>query len=670
MNYVIFLDRYVITRLNEKFNFNIISLTFKIPLQMKQKLLFSTAFILFLSTLVIAQSAPSLGTSAKNFVLFTTTGALTNTNIPRSQITGDVGTNSASAITGFVNVNGVIHTAANLTTAQAETDLNNAIGQINSAVSNFSISGALGAPGAGQILTPGVYDIAGASMLDGNLILDGLNNPSAVFIFRISGNYASAFAAKVKLTNATQACNVFWRVIGTINLASETHMSGNLIAINGAIDLTVKDTLEGRAFTSVGAITTNGILAFVPTGCGEPLSTGPALTAEGLTAACYAIFSKTGNVTDTDGSFVTGSIGTNSGAVGGYVPLKVKGTIHPAPDFSTGACASDLTTFYNYLNSLSPDIILNSPAQFGNNLVLTPHTYLLASATSLTDTVYLNAQGVSNAAFVIQINGELTSAAQSYVKLINGTQAKNVFWLVRNAAATWGVNAVFNGSVICGGAISTATGDSINGRLFTIAGAITTQGSTITADTSLCGKVLPVSWTYFKGSAVKSNVVLQWETNNEINNKYFSIEKSTDGLVFKEIGQIVANTHAQSTAQQYSLTDRQPSALNYYRLSQTDIDGHKTYFKTIQVKIELSSGLHVISYVNGNNINVKAWGAAAGKGMLSIYTLEGRKINTKDIVLTKEQSTYTIKKPAQQGIYLISITGNSVNMFNGRIALF
>ncbi len=637
---------------------------------MKQKLLFVTAFILFLSTQANAQAAPSLGTSAKNFVLFTTTGALTNNNIPRSQITGDVGTNSASAITGFVNVNGVIHGTANSITAQAETDLDNAIGQINIAVSNFSISGALGAPGAGQILTPGVYDIAGASMLDGNLILNGLNNPNAVFIFRISGNFASAFAAKVKLTNGTQACNVFWRVIGTINLASETYMAGNLIAINGAIDLTVKDTLAGRAFTKVGAITTNGILAFVPTGCGEPLPTGPAAPVLGASAACYAIFTTTGNVTDTDGSFVTGSIGTNSGAVGGYDPLKVSGTIHPSPDLSTASCASDLTTLYDYLNLLDPDIILNSPAQFGNSLVLTPHTYLLASATSLTDTVYLNAQGLSNAVFVIQINGALTAAAQSYVKLINGAQAKNVFWLIRNAATTWGVNAVFNGSVICGGAISTATGDSINGRIFTIAGAITTQGSVITADTTFCGGILPVSLKYFRGRPVKPNVVLEWETNNEINNKFFSIEKSSDGVVFKEIGQVAANTGAGNSAHQYSLTDRQPFALNYYRLSQTDKDGHKTYFTTILVKMELPSELQVVSYVNGNNIEVKAWGGSAGKAMLALYSLDGREISSKQIVLTKEQSTYNITKPVQQGIYLIRIAGNSGNTFNGKIAVF
>ncbi len=638
---------------------------------MKHKLLFVSASIFFLSLQAFSQVAPSLGVAAKNFVLFTTTGAITNTNIPRSQITGDVGSNSASAVTGFVNVNGVIHTTADLITAQAQTDLNNAITQINNSTSNFTISGALGAPGAGQTLTPGVYDIAGASMLDGNLILDGLNNPNAVFIFRISGDFASAFAAKVKLVNGTQACNVFWRVMGTINLASETYMAGNLIAVNAAIDLTVKDTLQGRAFTIAGAITTNGILAFVPTGCGEPLPMGPAMPVVGVNASCFAIFTTTGDVTNTDITFVTGDIGTNSGAVGGYDPLKVTGTIYPSPNATTAATAADLTVLYNYLNLLNPDIILNSPAQFGNGLVLTPHTYLLAAATSLTDTVYLNAQGNPDAVFVIQMTGALTAAAQSYVKLINGAQAKNVFWLARNAAVTWGVNAVFNGSVVCGGAIGTATNDSINGRLFSIAGAITTQGSVITADMTLCGSVaLPVRFTSFSGTPEKNSVVLHWGTSNEINNKYFTIEKSIDGFNFNELGRVTAHAFAGGSAQQYTLTDLQPSALNYYRLSQTDIDGRKTNYTTIIVKMGLTSGLNIISYVNGNNIEVKASGSTAGKAMLTLYALDGRKISNKEILLTKEQSTYSITKPQQDGIYLIKISANSGKIYNSKIAVF
>jgi hypothetical protein len=55
------------------------------------------------------------------------------------------------------------------------------------------------------------------------------------------------------------------------------------------------DTLEGRALTTKGAVTVNGVLAFTPIGCGSPVLTGPKAPALG-TAACYAIFSSTGAV--------------------------------------------------------------------------------------------------------------------------------------------------------------------------------------------------------------------------------------------------------------------------------------------------------------------------------------------------------------------------------------
>ena len=62
--------------------------------------------------------APNLG-SAANFVLFSSVGAVGNTGV--SQISGNVGTNNG-AITGFGNINGVIHNA-DATTAQCVTDL-------------------------------------------------------------------------------------------------------------------------------------------------------------------------------------------------------------------------------------------------------------------------------------------------------------------------------------------------------------------------------------------------------------------------------------------------------------------------------------------------------------------------------------------------------------------
>ncbi|HET7818077.1 MAG TPA: ice-binding family protein, partial [Bacteroidia bacterium] len=250
-----------------------------------------------------------------------------------------------------------------------------------------------------------------------------------------------------------------------------------MIANNAAININSNDTLEGRALSTTGSISVNGLLAYTPLGCGIPVLTGPPVPSLASTE-CYAIFSSNGPVTNNGTTYVTGAVGSNLGSATGYNPSDVIGTIHPTPDASTAACASDLLNVYNYLNALPYDIELLNPAQFGNNLVLTPHTYILKSATTFIDNLYLDAQGNSNAVFVIQINGALSTSMHSGVILINGAQAKNVFWKV-DGAVTINDYSVFNGTIICNNAaINLTTGVVLKGRALTTTGAITTTDAT------------------------------------------------------------------------------------------------------------------------------------------------------------------------------------------------
>jgi hypothetical protein len=199
-----------------------------------------------------------------------------------------------------------------------------------------------------------------------------------------------------------------------------------------------------------------------------------------LSTECYAVFSSNGAVTNSGITYVTGDVGTNVGLTTGFNALYVTGTIHPIPDGSTAACAADLLTVYNYLSTLPYDIELLYPAQFGSNLVLTPHTYLMNAATVFTDTLYLDALGNVNGVFVIRINGALSTSTYSKVILINGTRAENVFWVVEGAVD---INdySIFNGTVICNnGAISLNTGVTLNGRALTTTGNLTTSAITAT----------------------------------------------------------------------------------------------------------------------------------------------------------------------------------------------
>ncbi|MBC7694743.1 MAG: DUF3494 domain-containing protein [Burkholderiales bacterium] len=440
---------------------------------MKINLLFALATVSLLSPTINYSQAPALGTAA-NFALFSTNGAVTNMGI--SQVTGNVGTNSGSS-TGFGNVNGVMNDG-NGASVQCSTDVALAYNQLNGTTPTGSLASLMG---NGQTLTAGVYQIAGGATLNLELKLDGQNNPNAVFIFQVQGAMSAGPSAKVKLINDAKACNVFWKVEGVVSLAAGVSMKGTIIANNSAININTGDTLEGRAFSIIGAVNTNGVLVYTPVGCGSPTLNGPTAPVLGA-AACYAVFSGNGAVSNSGITYLTGDVGTNVGSTTGFNPLFVNGNVHPIPDGSTAQAAADLLVAHTYLGTLSHDIELLYPAQFGKNLVLTPHTYLLNAATVFTDSLYLDAQGNPNAVFVMKINGAFTTSTYSKVKLINGTQAKNVYWKIEGAVA---INdySVFKGTIVCNnGALGAiGTGVKIDGRALTTNGALSITASTITA---------------------------------------------------------------------------------------------------------------------------------------------------------------------------------------------
>jgi hypothetical protein len=436
---------------------------------MKNKLLFSITTLLSASSLINAQ-APSLGAAAE-FVIFTSNGAVTNTGI--SHLTGNVGTNSGSS-TAFGNVNGGMHDNDGITAAAA-TDLLTAYNNLNTMTPAFFPAPLLG---NGTSLTAGVYSITGNTTLNDTLKLNAAGNPNALFVFKIQGTFSASAYSYIKLVGGTQACNIFWKVEGMVSIATGAVIRGNVVANNAAIAISSGAELEGRALSTTGGISVDNVLMYLPTGCGSVSLTGPAAPALGATA-CYAILSGNGPVMNNGVSSITGDVGTNAGLTTGYDPLTVDGTIHSIPDGSTAAATADLLDVHSYLNTLPADIELLYPAQFGNSLVLTPHTYILNGATTFTDTLFLNGTGNVNAIFVIRINGALQTSTYSNVVLMNGTQAKNVYWCV-NGSADISDYSEFNGTlVVNNGAVNLYSNAVLNGRAFTTTGAVTTTAVTV-----------------------------------------------------------------------------------------------------------------------------------------------------------------------------------------------
>jgi hypothetical protein len=112
----------------------------------------------------------------------------------------------------------------------------------------------------GLTLTPGVYKASSSlgilSPAPGPLsivTLDGLGNANAVFIFQIGSALTTNTGTQVKLTNGTQAKNVFWACGSAATLGVSSTFNGNILATT---DITVATSavVNGRLLAHTGQV--------------------------------------------------------------------------------------------------------------------------------------------------------------------------------------------------------------------------------------------------------------------------------------------------------------------------------------------------------------------------------------------------------------------------------
>jgi hypothetical protein len=218
--------------------------------------LFATAFPGGMATgsPLAAATSVSLGNAASFAVL----GGQTVTNTGPSVIHGNLGVSPGSAVVGFTGppqgtVNGVIH-AADQPALDAQ---NSVITAYNALLAQPCDVNLTGQDLAGQTLVPGVYCFSSSAFLTGVLTLNGLGNPSAVWVFKIVSTLITSTGSsvpRVSLTNGATSCNVFWQIGSSATLGTGSNFVGNILALT-SIDLDWGANISGRALARNGAVT-------------------------------------------------------------------------------------------------------------------------------------------------------------------------------------------------------------------------------------------------------------------------------------------------------------------------------------------------------------------------------------------------------------------------------
>lgn len=177
-----------------------------------------------------------------------------------------------------------------------------------------------------------------------------------------------------------------------------------------------------------------------------------------------------------------------------------------------------------------------------------------------------------------------------------------------------------------------------------------------------CTKVMPIELITFEGEAIENGNVLKWVTGSEVENDFFTIFKSIDGVNFDKIHVLEGNGTSNSTNHYQFLDRNTQEAMLYYKLTQTDYDGTQHEKGIISVNRELN--YDVISNFSTNLITNEllfTFNTDVYQNFsLSIINIEGKIVKKMNLKNTYSSNNYSIKlAELPVGIYYAHFTSNN-----------
>jgi hypothetical protein len=160
-------------------------------------------------------------------------------------------------------------------------------------------------------------------------------------------------------------------------------------------------------------------------------------------------------------------------------------------------------------------------------------------------------------------------------------------------------------------------------------------------------------------------MLLEWTTASELNNDYFEVQHSFDGIAYEKIGQINGSGTTNEISD-YSYTDSHSNAGdNYYRLKQVDYDGASEFSPSISVFVEERFSNNYLIYpnpVNGNDLSVVVKSVSEGQVVnYTITDLTGNQVFEAYESVTS--SSYDQPLPVSSlasGSYILTISHNGL----------
>ena len=163
--------------------------------------------------------------------------------------------------------------------------------------------------------------------------------------------------------------------------------------------------------------------------------------------------------------------------------------------------------------------------------------------------------------------------------------------------------------------------------------------------------VLPIELSSFSASEDNGKVRLDWSTSTEVNNDYFTVQRSKNGIVWEDLLETEGAGNSQEPSD-YIEYDRKPlNGIAYYRLKQTDFDGNTSFSIVESVDIDVDYSIspnptHGEIAIAIEDDEVSVWS-------IEIYSVLGEKIYQEAGTGSNEMK---VELPNMSGMYAIRIT--------------
>ncbi len=171
---------------------------------------------------------------------------------------------------------------------------------------------------------------------------------------------------------------------------------------------------------------------------------------------------------------------------------------------------------------------------------------------------------------------------------------------------------------------------------------------------------VPVTLVNYTASLLgDGRVAIGWSTANEMNNDYFVVEKSLNGVSFTELQRVVGSTYSILPIH-YKAFDANPLiGKNYYRLTQVDKDGQKRVYEIKTINVEKQSKALSIfpNPVKEGVLNVKLAVPATGRLSYRVLGIESKLVMTGTLPVGQTQSSINLPTKISGGVYMLAVDG-------------